>query len=93
MTYARKVDSNHADLKKVALQMGCTVAELFRVGDDFPDLLIGAAGVDQLVEVKSDDGDLSPGQRVFHANWRGRAVAIARTREDMVDIVNAMRKR
>jgi hypothetical protein len=71
MTYARRVDFNHAVVKKAFKQMGCSVADLSRVGDGVPDLLVSILGVNVLVEVKSDGGVLNKKQIEFCKTWKG----------------------
>lgn len=93
MTYARKVDSNHALIKKAFEQMSCTVVDLFRVGKDTPDLLIGCCGIDQQVEVKSDGGVLSKGQESFHRHWRGAKPRVIRTVKEAALLVGEMGER
>lgn len=93
MTWARRKDSNHNTIKDVFLKMGCTVVDLFRLSEDNPDLLVGCAGVDQLVEVKSIHGELFDGQSDMHTEWRGAVPIVARTVEDAVNIVADMGER
>jgi hypothetical protein len=42
------------------------------------DLLVGAYGVNYLLEVKSDEGSLSEEQVLFHANWQGLKPIVVR---------------
>lgn len=68
-------------------ELGYSVADCAAVGDDFPDLLLGKHGIDQLVELKTEDRRrngpvhasqlLRPGQREFRNAWRGGRVIVA----------------
>lgn len=79
--HARQVDANQTAIVAALRTAGATVLHLHTVGDGCPDLLVGIAGVDALVEVK--DGKkppsaqrLRPDQEVFHRQWRGRPVTV-----------------
>ena len=76
-----RVDANQAALVKLFRRIGFSVQHLHAVGKGVPDLMLGARGVNHLVEVK--DGSkapsarlLSPAQVAWHAEWRGQAVVI-----------------
>lgn len=88
-----KPDANHGDVKGWYLQLGCSVADTKDAGLGVPDLFVGAVGVCDPVEVKTEDGDLLASQKTFIASWRGPKVAIVRTREDVIAHVHDMRKR
>jgi hypothetical protein len=90
--YARG-DANQGDAEKDFRSLGCSVADLSKVGFGCSDLLIGCAGVDQLVEVKTEDGELEASQQAFNARWRGNPPMIYRTLDDAIRIVADMRRR
>lgn len=97
MGYARQVDANQVAVVAAFRAAGATVLHLHQVGKDCPDLLVGVAGVDQLVEVK--DGKkipskraLSEGQEAFRRNWRGRTVEVVYSSDDALGLVLALRK-
>lgn len=92
MGFARRVDANHAELKAAFERMGCSVLDLFRVGDGCPDLAVALHGHTEFVEVKSGDGKLLPEQRRFRREWKG-VVHEARSVDDVVAIVTRMRQR
>jgi hypothetical protein len=52
-------------------------------GENVPDLLIGKLGVTRVVEVKTGKKALEEGQRNWWANWRGNAMMVLRTVEDV----------
>lgn len=97
MTYARKIDSNHGVIVQTFREMGCSIRSLAGVGEGVPDLLIGCSGYNLLVEVK--DGSKPPSKRklttdqvTFKEMWRGSILYVDKV-DDVVTIVNAMRKR
>lgn len=86
-------DTAHAPMVSELQQMGFSVADTSRCGDDFPDLVIGKHGLTALVEVKTKDrrknGPVtaryiaSDGQREFALNWRGSPVIFAYHADDV----------
>lgn len=81
MTYARRVDGNHSVIKKAFLQMGCSVADLSRLGGGVHDLLVGIPRVNILVEVKSEKGTLTEKQKPFHRDWKGPKAVVRTVKE------------
>lgn len=90
------LDANHSERVEDFKQCGCRVAELARSRSDvpgIPDLLVGIpnhpAGVYRLVlvEVKTDEGELSSAQEDFMAEWIDYPVHVIRTTEDVADLV------
>ena len=90
MRRAARVDANQSDIIRAAEQLGCTVQPLYQVGAGCPDALIGYASkrgrVNLLIEIKADDGKLTPEQIRFHREWRGQ-VAIVRCVKDLLDLL------
>ena len=88
-----RTDGNHAEIREAFRQLGCSVADTSRLGDGFPDLLVGYRRRNLLVEVK--DGSKSPSRRKlsddeakFHAEWRGQ-VAVVETVDDVARLIAA----
>jgi len=84
---ARSTDGNHTEIIKAFRAMGCSVADLSRLGGGIPDLAVGLYGRTVLVEVK--DGRkppskrrLTPDQRQFLEQWQG-SYAIVETLDDV----------
>ena len=80
---------------------GATVVELHNIGSGVPDLLVGYAGRDQLVEIKlprkvlrngkvSPRSSLSSRQRGWHHTWRGAFPVVVRSEEDCDELLDAM---
>jgi len=86
-----KRDSNHAEIARTFERLGCTVFDTSAVGGDFPDMVVGCAGRNLLIEAKSDKGKLSEGQDGFRERWRGQ-YDVVRSPEDAELIVAAIRK-
>lgn len=95
MRRAARVDDNQAAIVDALRRAGCSVRSLASLGKGCPDLLVGRAGVNYLLEVK--DGSkppckrrLTPDEEAFHAAWRG-PVAVVESVEDALKSVGAMR--
>lgn len=86
-------DANHAQVALWYEQLFCSVVDTHEVGGGFGDLVVGVAGITELVEVKTEDGELLPSQKTFHRDWRGSKVVIVRTREDVINHAQSMRRR
>jgi hypothetical protein len=90
MAYARRVDGNHAVVKKAFLQMGCSVGDLSRVGGGVMDLVVGIPGVNYLVEVKIEGKKLRKGkQQDFFDAWKGPK-AVVRSVQEAAELVGTM---
>lgn len=87
---AAKADANQKQLVAAFEGMGCSVEHLHRVGQGCPDVLVGVAGINLLVEIKDGKASLNEEQREWHAKWRGQ-VCIVRTVEEAVTLVKAVR--
>ena len=83
---AAKIDRNQPEIVKALRDAGATVQILSTVGKGCPDLLVGYNEVNYLLEVKYEDGKLTPDQRVFHSQWNGK-LHIVRSPEEAIRIV------
>lgn len=86
-------DENHADVVGWYEELYCSVADTHIVGFGFPDLVIGIAGLDCKVEVKTENGILLPSQVRFQRDWRGSKTTVVRTRADVINHVQNVRER
>lgn len=91
---AAKVDANQSDIVKALRAVGATVQVLSDVGKGCPDLLVGRAGKNYLLEIK--DGDkakskrkLTPDQVEWHQEWCGQ-VAVVECVDDALVAVGLM---
>ena len=86
MPRAHKVDANQPEIIAAFRALGCSVHDCSGVGQGFPDLVVGCAGVNMLVECKTDEGTLTPDQVRFIDEWRG-LVYIIRSAQEARDLV------
>lgn len=92
---AAAVDANQAEIVRALRAAGCTVQVLSSVGSGCPDVLVGRAGVNLLLEIK--DGAkvpskqaLTPVQVEWHATWAGQVV-IVKTVEQALFVVGLLK--
>lgn len=101
MKYARqrsKRDGNHNAIVDELEALGISVLDLSAVGSGCPDLLIGRAGRNYLVEIKPATGPKreqgirkdrkGDQQRRFHEGWRG-TVFVAHSTEEILKRIGA----
>lgn len=78
----KRVDANQTEIVQALRACGCSVQILSAVGKGCPDLLVGYAGRNVLLEVK--DGSkrpsarkLTPDEQAWHEAWRGEAYVVS----------------
>ena len=88
---AKRVDDNHARIVLALRKIGCSVTSLAAVGGGVPDLLVGLAGRNYLIEVK--DGQkppsrrkLTPDQQSWHETWGGQK-ELVNSVDEALDVV------
>lgn len=86
MRRAGKRDSNHAEIVKALRDLGCSVLDLGAVGHGCPDILVGVAGVNYLLEIKDgrkppSERKLTPDQVDWHRVWKGQALVVTNVLE------------
>lgn len=78
-------------------ELMCMVHDTHKLGGGFPDLVVRiptrGGGMIQLVEIKTEDGSLSPSQETFMRQWGGFCVAVIQTREDVTAHVQRVQRR
>jgi len=75
MTYAKRVDLNHQEVVKTLRSLGASVFDASRMGQGFPDLVVGYNHQTVLVEIKSgEQKKFTQAQLKFMADWKGSAV-------------------
>lgn len=82
---AARIDANQTQIVKALRKAGCTVQHLHSVGKGCPDLLVGRAGVNYLLELKDgakspSEQKLTPDQVIWHSEWGG-SVAVVNSEE------------
>lgn len=87
-----RTDGNHGEIVDALRAAGCTVQSLASLGCGVPDLLVGVAGRNVLLEVKN--GRKSPAHRrltadesTWHAAWAGQVATVASIDEALAVIV------
>ena len=85
--YARNVDLNQREIVKALRGLQCQVVLMHTVGGGFPDLIACRRGVAYFIEVKGSRGKLNAAQRTFHEQWRGPAIHIVRSVDDVVEVL------
>lgn len=82
MALALKRDSNEPEIINALTRAGCSVCILN--GKGLPDLLVGRAGRNYLLEVKDPlKGDLTDAQVYWHGQWRGKVHVVHTVAEAM----------
>ncbi len=90
MRMANRRDSTHATIVAELRRAGFSVRDTSRVGDDFPDILVGRFGEEDKFEIKGPDGDLTEGQIKFAHEWQGRKPIVARTSDEIIAHFNQL---
>ena len=90
-----KVDANQPDIVAALRKVGASVTLLSQVGGGCPDLLVGIAGVNLLMEVKDGSKPMSaqkmtPDQVEWHQLWRGQSVVV-RSVEEAISALSILR--
>lgn len=81
-------DANEPDIVRALRRVGATV-ELLAL-KDVSDLLVGFQGVNYLLEVKSETGELEPGQARWQREWRGRRPCVVRDELEALRAIGAI---
>ena len=75
MKHGRR-DANHQEIVAALRAAGASVLDLADLGHGAPDLLVGYAGREWLVEVKTETGELTPDQVRFIQLWHGQVAVV-----------------
>jgi Holliday junction resolvase len=84
-----RADKNQQEIVDALRELGVSVIVLSQVGRGCPDLMIGWRGKNYLLEVKSENGELRPGQVEFFDTWKGRAF-IVRSVEETLELLECL---
>ena len=91
-------DDNHNEISRALGKIGCTILDLSAVGNGCPDILVGTAGRNILMEIK--DGakppsarKLTPQEDSFHSTWGGTVYTVCTVQEAIDIISNTDRQR
>lgn len=98
MRRAGKRDANHAAVRQVLRDIGCSVLDLGNVGAGCPDLLVATPRGDRTFLLEVKDGDKPPSarkltaqQRDFAASWKGETHVVTSRQEAMVVALRGQR--
>jgi hypothetical protein len=87
MSYARRIDGNHAEIVRVLTSCGATVLDLSRVGCGCPEICVGYLGENTFMEIKANiKKKLTPAQVKFWERWKGKVVRINSPDEALIAI-------
>lgn len=78
---AAKIDTNQPEIVEAFRRFGCSVHPCHSLGKGFPDLVVGRAGKNLLVEIKdgqkpSSKQRLTPDETKWHELWEGTVVVV-----------------
>ena len=82
MRYAKRTDTNHAEVRDNLRALGFDVIDLSKAGQGVPDLLVSRNKRGVLVEVKAPGGKLTQEQQEFIAAMPDRVI-VAETAADV----------
>lgn len=77
----KRTDGNQAEIVRKLRARGYSVADTHEVGNGFGDIVVGAAGVNFLFEIKDPASDrwiklqkrkLEGKEKTFHEEWKGQ---------------------
>lgn len=94
---AAKRDANHGVIVDRFRALGCSVFETDRVGEGFPDLVVGTLGLNFLVECKNPEtrygrAGLNGNQTAFNSAWRGDKVWLVCSEDEATAVVRNWRR-
>jgi hypothetical protein len=82
-----RADNNQAEIVAALRSLGATVQILSSVGKGCPDLLIGHAGFNILIEVKNDRNQLTEDQVKWHSTWKGQSVYVVHSIDEALYLI------
>ena len=78
-------DNNQSEIVSALRKCGWTVHILSQAGNGLPDLLVGGAGENVLLETKRKGAHLTRDQKRWHSLWKGQA-DIVYSAEEAIEI-------
>lgn len=89
-----RIDGNHTGIVKRLREYGMSVANTHRLGEGFPDIVVGWRGVNGMFEIKDplrkpSEQRLTEDEEPFHARWKGQ-IAVVRTAEEALEWMQKM---
>lgn len=83
---AKRTDANQTEIVAALRKIGATVQPIHEIGKGCPDILVGYAGRNYAIEIKSGTEGLTYLELCWHREWRGQ-VDIVNSAEDAIDLV------
>jgi hypothetical protein len=80
----KRTDSNQKVITDCFRRLGYSIIDLSGIGGGCPDIEIGKHGINDLVEIKTENGKLNELQLAFAAKWNA-PVYLIRSVDDIVD--------
>ena len=87
-----KVDSNHGAIVNELRALGMSVQSLAKVANGAPDIAVGYAGVNLLVEIKVEGKKLNAEEIEWHATWLGQVATVTNSKQ-VVEVMETELKR
>lgn len=87
MRVRAKTDINQPEIVGALRKAGYQVILLHQLGGGVPDILVCGRGVNVLMEIKTEDGELTKDQVEFFASCKGLAVVV-RSAEEALDAMH-----
>ena len=84
--WQKKPDANQQDIVDALEKVGAKVYDASRIGQGFPDLLVGYRSCLFLLEVKTSSGRLTKDQKKFHIKWNSY-IHIVHTVEEALRVI------
>lgn len=97
MRSKHRTDANHSEIINAFESLGCSVVDLSATAGaavrniGVADLLVGIAGVNELVENKVEKGKFSVSQIAFNQRWRGAQPHKVASVDDVIRLVQKIR--
>lgn len=86
---AFRTDKNQSEIVDALRKCGMTVHSTHKVGQGFPDIVVGFVGMNFLIEIKKSPIDeLTKDQVNFHETWGG-SIITGHSSEDIIDAIVA----
>jgi hypothetical protein len=81
MRLKARTDANQREIVEALRAIGCSVLVLSAIGKGCPDILVGYASKNYLLEIKdgvkkSSNRRLTPDEERFHWEWRGQVCVV-----------------
>jgi len=90
----RRVDANHTAIVEALRKAGYSVASTAMVGFGFPDIAVGAHGVNVLIEIKPPGKPslqkLTKSEKEWHDAWQGSVYTVTSVETALNAIIDAI---